>query len=144
MPKVDVIGRGVAFPFSFTERSGGLKPIQVLSEASGIDKIRMSISQILGTDRESRIMRRDFGSLLRKLVFMPIDPNLELLVSHYIRDAIEKYEKRIEVGDTRISLDQKDRGRLLIEITFKIRQTQEVGNLVYPFYTSGSQQEGVV
>lgn len=134
MAKVDVIGRGVAYPFSFTERTGGLKPIQVVSEATGIDKIRMSIFQILGTDRGSRVMRRDFGSQIRKLVFLPMDLNLQAILEHYIRDAIEKYEKRVEVGEIKMNLDEKDKGRLNIEINFQVRRTQEPGNLVYPFY----------
>lgn len=134
MPKVDVIGRGVAYPFAFTTRTGGLKPIQVVSEASGIDKIRQSIFQILGTDKGSRVMRRDFGSQIRQLVFFPMDPSMQAILEHYIQDAIEKYEKRVEVGEIKMSLDEKDKGRLDIEINFRVRRTQEPGNLVYPFY----------
>ena len=41
---------------------------------------------------------------------------------------------RIEVTDLSFDLDHTDRGELLILITYRLRATNHLRNLVYPFY----------
>ena len=52
-----------------------------------------------------------------------------------IRDALDRWEPRIEVhgGRLRRSPTSID-GALLIDITYALRATNDVRNLVYPFY----------
>lgn len=59
-----------------------------LSESEGIEHVKESIQQILGTPIGSRVMRRDFGSRLRQIVFEPNDSTidtLDLLRCHHAR-----------------------------------------------------------
>jgi len=52
-----------------------------------------------------------------------------------IEDALRRFEARIEVIDVNVddSPELTD-GRLRIELDYRIRKTNQVGNLVLPFY----------
>jgi hypothetical protein len=51
-----------------------------------------------------------------------------------VREAILRYEARIELLD--VSVDTRDflRGQLVVQIEYRVRQTNQRDNLVYPFY----------
>jgi phage baseplate assembly protein W len=49
------------------------------------------------------------------------------------------WEPRIEVLDVHTDTQEADNGKLLIEITYKVRATNTRFNLVYPFYLSEGQ-----
>ena len=48
--------------------------------------------------------------------------------------ALERWEPRIDVLDITVDLSEADHGRLVIEIAYVLRATNDVRNLVYPFY----------
>jgi phage baseplate assembly protein W len=51
-----------------------------------------------------------------------------------IRDALARWEPRIEVTEIDFDLSGVDDGRLDITIGFRVRATSSSRNLVYPFY----------
>ena len=56
-----------------------------------------------------------------------------------MRIALDRWEPRIEVLDRRASVERTTQGGVLdelvvIDITYKLRATNDVRNLVYPFY----------
>ena len=51
-----------------------------------------------------------------------------------IRDALDRWEPRIDVIDVVPDLTRVDDGVLLLEIVYTLRSTNDVRNLVYPFY----------
>lgn len=122
----DVIGRGWSFPLRFSKTGG-------VEKAAGIDLLKMSIRQILMTRIGTRVPLREFGSPLRDLIFSPIQPDLGTFVEHFVREAIERWEKRVEVRTIRADLTDWKDGRLAIAISFVVRATSEAGNLVVPF-----------
>jgi phage baseplate assembly protein W len=97
-------------------------------------KIQQSILIILGTARGERLMRPDFGSRLHELVFAPIDASTKSLIVHYATKALIQWEPRIDVISVNISDEKADHGKLLVNIEYKIRATNSIFNLVYPFY----------
>ncbi len=131
---LDFLGRGLRFPFGFTQRSGGAQ-ISATTSAEHAH-IQESIVQILGTNIGERFMRPDFGSRLKDLVFEPNDEVLKGLVRHYVIEAIERWEKRVYV--TGVSFDESsltiDQNVLLVRISYRVISSQVEGNLVYPFY----------
>ncbi len=55
-------------------------------------------------------------------------------LEHEIRLALDRWEPRIDVLDVEVDLSAGERGQLLIDITYMLRATNDVRNLVYPFY----------
>ena len=68
------------------------------------------------------------------LVFDSIDANTIGNMEQAIRDALARWEPRIEVE--RVYFDSSDAaaGLLTIDIVYKVRATNTSRNLVYPFY----------
>lgn len=133
MNRNDIIGKGWAYPFRFTKvgRTGRLVGV---SDATSLEKISMSIRQILGTKRGSRVMDRNFGTDLREILFTPIDEISMARVRFTIIDALQTWERRIEILDVDVSIARVKEGVIEVEIFYRVIATQLEGNLVYPLY----------
>ena len=131
---LDILGKGLGFPFHFERRSGGAQ----VSSATTIEHehIHESIIQILGTSPGERFMRPEFGSRLKTLVFEANDEVLKGLIRHYIIEAIKRWDKRVIV--TAVTFDPSpqeiDRHVLPARIAYRVIEAQVEGNLVYPFH----------
>jgi uncharacterized protein len=51
-----------------------------------------------------------------------------------IRDALDRWEPRVFVETVEFNLDEVADGRLIIDIGYRVRVTNTMRNLVYPFY----------
>lgn len=140
----DFLGKGMRFPFQFTRRTGGVFKGTSVSETEAERHIEESIIQILGTKIGSRVIRRDFGSMLRGIVFDPNDPQLDVQIDYIIRSAIEKWEPRVIVGPITIDRSEWKDGRIEIDITFTIIKTNVTRNMVFPFFLSEEQRKTFV
>ena len=129
----DFLGKGLRFPFAFARRSGGAQ----VSTVTSMDHahIHESIRQILGTRPGERFMNPEFGARLKDLVFEPNDSVLRGLIRHYVIDAIERWERRVYVTD--VTFDESpqaiDSNTLYIRISYRVIDTQVLGNMVYPY-----------
>lgn len=81
---------------------------------SYINQIRQSISDILTTPIGSRVMRRDYGSLLPELIDRPIDDVLILQCYSAIYSAILMWENRVIIEA--ISIGQVRQGTLEVRL----------------------------
>lgn len=120
------LGTGWAFPVG-VDALGGARM------ASAADDIRQSVRIILETTPGERVMRPDFGSGLHALVFEPMTATLDALVRHRVEEALVTWEPRIDSITVAVTRDAPN-GRLMIEITYRVRATNTFYNLVYPFY----------
>jgi phage baseplate assembly protein W len=123
----DILGTGLSFPLGVDPRGG----IAMVSAESDIDQ---AIAVILGTAPGERPMRPEFGCGVHDYVFDTIDASTVGRMELEIRDALARWEPRIEVLRLSFDLDGVDRGELLIQIDYRIRATNALRNLVYPFY----------
>jgi uncharacterized protein len=98
--------------------------------------IREAILIILGTSKGERIMRPDFGCGIHDFVFGSIDASTLGRIDSSVREALITWEPRINLLDVTISTNQIDEGKLIINITYEVRSTNNQFNLVYPFYLS--------
>ena len=133
--KVDIIGRGWAFPFRFST-VGRVSRLIGVSDASSTEKISMSIRQIIGTKIGSLVIDRDFGSDLREILFTPIDEVSIARVRFAITSAIQTWEKRVDVQSVDVNVARVKDGVIDVTIYYKIISTQKEGNLVYPLYVT--------
>lgn len=97
-------------------------------------KIQQSVLLILGTARGERVMRPEFGSRLHELVFATIDSSTKSLVSLHATEALVQWEPRIDVLRVAVRGERSGPGVLMVEIEYRVRSTNSVFNLVYPFY----------
>ncbi len=98
------------------------------------EDIKEAIRIILGTAKGERIMRPDFGCGIHELVFAPINTTTITQVENNVREALIKYEPRIDVLRVEVSSERSDEGQLLVSIDYAVRATNTRFNLVYPFY----------
>ena len=120
-------GRGWAFP---------IKPGQArrLAYLSGDEKIRQSIWLILSTAPGERQMRPDFGCGIHDLVFQPNTAALRDIIKERVRDALVRWEPRLDLLEVRVETPAEARNYLLIRIDYRNRTNNAFYNLVYPFF----------
>jgi len=105
------------------------------------EDVRQAIVIILMTNRNERVMRPTFGAGLRDFVFEPVNATTMASLKTRVHDALIDWEPRIDVIDVLVAPDAKQLSTVLIDITYRVRATNSVGNLVYPFYLGeGSQR----
>ncbi|HEG1688416.1 TPA: GPW/gp25 family protein [Enterobacter cloacae] len=82
---------------------------------SDTEHISQSMRDILLTPVGSRVMRREYGSLLSALIDMPQNPALRLQIMVACYSAIQKWEPRIRL--TAINFETSDAGEMYVDIT---------------------------
>ena len=114
-------------------------PVQQLDGHTALaqyeEDIRQSIVIILLTGRE-RVMRPEFGAALSEFVFQPVNPTTLATMERRVREALVDWELRIDVVNVSVAPDVRRPGAVLIDIQYRIRSSNAVRNLVYPFYLS--------
>jgi uncharacterized protein len=125
----DFIGSGWGFPTTIS-RAGSVRLV------SGVDEIDAAIRLILSTVPGERVMRPDFGCSMWTLVFAPLTSATLGLVEQSVKEAVERWEPRIDLEKVHATADQGT-GTVHIELAYRIRATNDVRNLVFPFYTIG-------
>ncbi len=122
----DFLGSGWSFPV----QPGGGGDVALVGDE---EDIREAVQIILGTTPGERVMRPDFGAGLRALAFEPISATTMALARHRVEEALVMWEPRVDNVDVRVTADAP-RGRLLIDVRYRIRASNTFYNLVYPFY----------
>ena len=123
----EIIGSGLAFPLQVDRRGG-------IALARDETDIEQAIELILGTAPGERPMRPEFGCGVHDFVFDSIDATTVGKMELAIRDALDRWEPRVFVETVEFNLDEVADGRLIIDIGYRIRATNTMRNLVYPFY----------
>jgi phage baseplate assembly protein W len=123
----EFLGRGIAFPLLLRDGQVGGNAYEA--------QVRQSILLILKTGRGERVMRPDFGAGMEALAFEPMNAVTVALLQHRVTEALVRFEPRIEVlGVAAEAVEDGDGARLLVRIDYRVRRTDTVHNLVYPFY----------
>jgi phage baseplate assembly protein W len=123
----EILGSGIAFPLQVDRRGG----IALAHDETDVDQ---AIELILSTAPGERPMRPEFGCGVHDFVFDTIDAGTVARMETEIRNALDRWEPRIDVARVDFDLDGVDRGELLINISYELRATNHMRNLVYPFY----------
>jgi phage baseplate assembly protein W len=98
------------------------------------EDIAQAIKIILFTNRGERVMRPEFGAGLNSFLFEPVNQTTMQLVQTRVEESLIDWEPRIDVEQVRVTSDPVERNRLNIDVGYRIRATNAVRNLVYPFY----------
>jgi phage baseplate assembly protein W len=123
----DILGTGLAFPLGVDRRGG-------LALARDEDDVEQAISIILSTAPGERPMRPEFGCGVHDYVFDVVDAGTLGRMEEQIRTALARWEPRIDVLGIDFEHDTSADGPLAVTIQYRTRATNDVRNLVYPFY----------
>jgi phage baseplate assembly protein W len=123
----DFIGAGWSFPTSIT-------PAGTIRLITGAEEIDASIRMILSTIPGERVMRPEFGCRMWSLIFAPLTAGTLGQIEQYVREALDRWEPRIDV-DRVIAVADQESAEVKIELDYRMRATNDVRNLVFPFYT---------
>jgi uncharacterized protein len=121
------LGIGWKFPLQVT-------PNGRIAQARAEQRVEESILLILATAPGERPMLPDFGCGIHDLVFAENNASTITLIVHLVREALVKYEARIDVLDVHADSTADSPNLLLIRVNYRIRATNAIGNFVYPFY----------
>ena len=124
------LGIGWSFPIALDDKGA-------IQTAQYEESVRQAIWMILGTSKGERVMRPDFGCGIYDLVFEVNSASTAGRIAHEVREALLTYEPRIDVRDVQVR-SAGDGQTLLIDIDYEVRVTNNVFNLVYPFYLERS------
>jgi phage baseplate assembly protein W len=128
LSRYDFVGTGWAFPPD-VDANGAIALVTRERE------IEQAIQIIVTTYPGERPMRPRFGSRMRDFVFRSADHSTAAELSLEVRNAVRQWEPRVDVHAVHVTPDDLERNRLDVEIVYAIKHTNDLRNLVFPFYT---------
>lgn len=128
-PNREFLGVGWRFPIQVT-------PNGRIAQARDEQRIEESVLLILSTAPGERPMLPKFGCGIHEMLFAPNDSRTIALTVHFVRQALTMFESRIDVLDVHAENNADAPNLLLIRINYRVRATNAIGNLVYPFYVT--------
>lgn len=123
----NIIGRGWAFPPRLNDRD------RIATVQDDTD-IRQAIYIIIFTVPGERVMRPDFGCQIHDLIFDPANEHTAAVAERYVREAINRWEPRIDLVSVRVIPGGTEHGELIIHIDYRAKEQHDTRSLVFPFY----------
>ncbi|MHC4392319.1 MAG: GPW/gp25 family protein [Planctomycetota bacterium] len=127
------LGVGWKFPIDVDRRRG-------VAMSRYEDNIYESIIIILGTAPGERIMRPEFGCKVHDLIFAPNNPNTHGLIIHYVGQSVRDWEPRVQDVTVEVEPDPEDETKVLVKVEYRVVTTNNIFNLVYPFFLQRESQ----
>ena len=120
--------RGTGWRFPIIPQAGG-----ALGYIDGDEGVAASVELLLRTVTGERVMRPEFGVTVPDLIFEPGSEQNLFAVEQAVRDAIVRFEPRIEIEVVRAVRDGVD---VVVELRYRVLRTNTTRNLVFPFYVA--------
>lgn len=124
----DFLGVGWSFPIELDQTTGRIKT------SSYEEDIKEAIRIIIMTRKGERVMEPTFGCGIQNYLFDVLDYTTMIQMEHEIEEALTLWEPRITNVQVHIESDQKEVGKMNIQIDYIVRNTNNPFNLVYPYY----------
>lgn len=127
-----------------TEQFGGL----VISPTGGIEmvedhaSVRQAIFILITTIPGERVMRPDYGCDLHKLIFSPNDNTTAGLAIYYVRQAIDRWEPRVQVTYIDADPHPEEPGRLDILLEYRLRRADRTEQITFSINLAGEGPDG--
>jgi uncharacterized protein len=128
----EFIGKGWRFPIKINAKGG-------IDWSEGPGRISDAIWIIVKTALGERVMRPTFGAGVNDYVFQSNSFVTRTKLVTAIKSALVQWEPRIELGQVQAQPVANEPTQVLISIEYRLRTTNELFNVVYPFYL----EEGV-
>jgi hypothetical protein len=94
--------------------------------------IRQSLMLLISTRPGERVMRPEYGCDLDQLVFSPNDDTTAGLAIHFVRQAVERWEPRVEILRVDAGRDPDPENDMLLQIVldYRVKATLQSDQLV--------------
>jgi hypothetical protein len=112
-----------------------------IAMSSGVEELDSAIRMVLITAPGERLMRPNFGCRIWELLFEPINANTIGLMAVAVREALGQWEPRVDVESVTIEPLAGADGKVLIHIGYVVKATNDLRNLVFPFYVIPQEDE---
>jgi uncharacterized protein len=123
-----LIGAGIAFPMR-------LDPAGSVALVTRERELEEAIYLILATAPGERPMLPDFGCGIHDYVFAPADADTAGRLAFEVRNALARWEPRIDVVDVTVTPSTiEGNGCLMLDVLYKVKGANDPRNLVFPFY----------
>jgi phage baseplate assembly protein W len=124
------------------EESAGLSlsPRGSIAMVDDHASVRQAILLLLSTLPGERIMRPEYGCHLHRLVFSPNDETTAGLAIHYVRQALERWEPRIDMLRVNAGRSAEDAEQLRISLEYRVRATQQLDATTFTFNLTGGRR----
>lgn len=124
---MSLTGRGWSFPPQLGDRNR-------FSTVGDDANIRRAIYIIINTVPGERVMRPDFGCEIHSLIFHPANEETAATAERFIREALTRWEPRIDLKKVKATPGATEYGELFIEVSYQIKSTYDIRSLVFPYY----------
>lgn len=120
----------------------------VISPTGGIEmvddhaSVRQAIFLLISTIPGERVMRPDYGCDLHKLIFSPNDDTTAGLAIHYVRQALDRWEPRIQVTYLDADPHPEDPARLDILLEYRLRRANQTEQIAFSINLAGEAADG--
>ncbi len=123
------------------EGPGGLRigPTGRPELVDGDASVRQAILLLLSIVPGERVMRPDYGCDLDRLTFAPNDETTAGLAIHYVRQALERFEPRVEIVSLDAARAPEDAARLDLRLVYRVRASQREGRFDLPLNLNGEE-----
>ena len=121
------LGRGWTFPLQVDDEGR-------ISMSEYETDIKEAIRIILSTSKGERVMRPEFGCSIHDFVFSVMNMATLTLIENSVKEALTLWDPRVQVTKVDVSSEAIAQGKLMIDIEYRVRSTNNRFNLVYPFY----------
>ncbi|ELZ08806.1 phage baseplate assembly protein W [Natrinema thermotolerans DSM 11552] len=123
----DFLGKGLAYPVRPDNR-GDIEMSETETD------IKEAIKIILGTAKGERVMRPEFGCDIHEHVYSAATPATLNVIETSVEEALVRWEPRIDLENVEAYTDEDDPNKILINIEYRVRTTNALANMVYPFH----------
>ena len=123
----DFLGKGWKFPVHVNKAG----KIEMSAYENDIEE---AIWLILSTAKGERVMRPDFGCGIFDYIFASMNTSTITMMEASVREALVLWEPRIDISNVDVAPDSEEEGKLHISIDYRVKNTNNRFNLVFPFY----------
>lgn len=123
----DIIGQGWSFPIKVNAKGG-------LDWSTGPDRIQAAIWTILSTSPGERLMLPTFGAGIKDYAFESNSQVACAQLQTAVQKALTEWEPRIQLVSLQATPSTEQDSLVLISISYQIRNTNDLFNMVYPFF----------
>lgn len=122
------LGTGWKFPVSIDGAAGRIRM------SSNEENIEDSVRLIIGTRKGERVMEPEFGCRIWEYSFETLNYTTLHAMKNEVESALIRWEPRITDIQVDIDDEKAGEGLLLIHVSYMVRSTNNLYNMVYPFY----------
>lgn len=115
--------------FKYPVQASSLGKVVMVDES---EAIKQSIASILGTPKGTRYFLENYGSNVEMLAFEQNDSVLKSLLSYFVGEALQQWEKRIRL--VTVQYEMVGESQINVHIIYRIKKKNVIDSFIYPFY----------